>query len=486
MIERTLAGGEQRWPWLFVGYFAFQALWRRLIGGALGLDEAQIMLDGRSLAWGYGPQPPLYGWLQWGFFRLIPDPLLAMALLKDALLAGTFLAVYALLRSAHPPRVAGLASASMLLLPQVAWESQRALTHSVLVTAIAAGAVLVFWTRVLEARRGADAGFGALLGLGLLSKANFLVLPLALWLTAWGTRELRPRLRPAGVAVAVAVAAAIAVGPAFWALQHPDIALSSAFKLRRAPDQAMPVVAARGLGALAAAVIGFLALPAAVLAGLRWRFGVAGAAPPPRGALERFLMRAMLVALALTALAVLGSGATAAKGRWLQPMLFLAPPLATLWLLPRVSTAGARWLERAIVTVAVLATLALPVALLTGLPGDPARGGAPVEALVRELPAGGRVLADPEWLAGNLAYRRPAWSVERARGAALGSREAAVLVWAEERSRDAGTGAELAAGIAARSGRSVRLEEARRIVLPYPWQPDASFVAFIAPLVAAP
>ena len=57
------------WPLAFVGYFLFQAVWRRATGGALGLDEAQIILDGRGLAWGYGAQPPLSGWLQWAFFR---------------------------------------------------------------------------------------------------------------------------------------------------------------------------------------------------------------------------------------------------------------------------------------------------------------------------------------------------------------------------------------------------------------------------------
>ena len=63
----------------------------------------------------------------------------------------------------------------------------------------------------------------------------------------------------------------------------------------------------------------------------------------------------MVVGLALAAVAVLVTGATATKGRWLQPLLFLAPPLATLWLLPRVSEAGARWLGRAVAALAVLA-----------------------------------------------------------------------------------------------------------------------------------
>ena len=224
------------WPLAFVGYFLFQAVWRRATGGALGLDEAQIILDGRGLAWGYGAQPPLYGWLQWAFFRLIPDPILAMALLKNALLASTFLLVYRLLRSAHPPRVAGLAAASMMLLPQIAWESQRALTHSVLCTTLAAAAALVFWTRVLPRRPGAHLLFGLVVGLGMLAKANFVFVPVALVLAAASLPELRRGLSPAGIAAAGAVAAAICVGPAIWAFRHPDVAFASTYKLRRDPE----------------------------------------------------------------------------------------------------------------------------------------------------------------------------------------------------------------------------------------------------------
>jgi len=289
--------GERRrellWAASFPAYFLLQALWRRAIGGSLGLDEAQIILDGRALAWGYGPQPPRYAWLQWGFFRAFPDPLLAMAFLKAALLSGTFLAVYALVRTAHPPRTAWLAAASMLLLPQIAWESQRALTHSVLATTLAATALLVFWTRVLEGRRWADLLFGAVLGLGLIAKANFLFVPLALWLAAAAMPELRRRLRPAGIAVSVVVAAAIAAGPALWVIRHPGLATASLYKLRQAEGMAPAVAALEGLGSLAGAAGGFLALLAVVGGLVLWRCrGPRPAAPAPL--LDRFLIRLAL------------------------------------------------------------------------------------------------------------------------------------------------------------------------------------------------
>ncbi len=473
------------WPASFPLYFLFQAFWRRLLGGSLGLDEAQIILDGRRLAWGYGPQPPLYAWLQWGFFQVVPDPLIAMALLKAALLSGTFLAVYALVRTAHPPRVAWLAAASLALLPQIAWESQRALTHSVLATTLAAASALVFWTQVLGRRRGGDVLFGAVLGLGLLAKANFAFVPLALFFAAASMPELRPRLRPPGIAVSVAVAAAIVAVPAFWMLHHPELALASLYKLRQADGASRIAAALEGLGSLAGAAGGFLVVLAVVGGLIFWRCRRPGPASPAP-LLDRFLIRLALVGLALAVVAVLLSGATSAKDRWLQPVLYVAAPAATLWLLPRLSWAGVRWLGRVVVVAAMLVVLVLPVHLVTGTPGKPARGNAPVAELIGGLdpllPPGVRVVADPEWLAGNLFYRRPGWAVAAAGAAELAPGETVLLVWTDDPAR----GAVLAADLGARSGRALVLGEATRLDAPYSWQPSERLTLYAAPLAPAP
>jgi 4-amino-4-deoxy-L-arabinose transferase-like glycosyltransferase len=477
------AAGDRFWPLVFGLYFLFQTFWRWSIGGALGLDEAQMMLNGQRLAWGYGSQPPLYGWLQWAAFRIVPEPLLAMALLKNALLAGTFLAVYRLLRSAHPPKVAGLATASLMLVPQFAWESQRALTHSVLATTLAAVATLVFWTRVLPRRRGADLLFGAAVGLGLIAKANFVFVAPALWLAAASLAPLRAKLRLAGVAASLVVAAAVCAGPLLWVVQHPDLALGSADKLEFDRELPAAVAAGRGLAAFAVAVGGFLVVPAVVLGLFGWCFRRPGVAPAP-GMLERVLVRVMAVGLGLALLAVLASGSTDARDRWLQPVLLFAAPVATLRLLPRVTEAGGRWLGRVAAGLAVLAAAALPFAL-TGAPGRAARGGAPVAALADEIaaryPEAGRVFTDSEWLGGNLLYLRPGWRVERAATATVAPGEAGLLVVEGRKTPEA-----LAAAIAARAGREVELGETATVALPYPRAPEESLVVRMTPLAVGP
>ena len=57
---------------MILGYFLFQALYRRLLGGGLLIDEAQMLLWSREPLGGYGPQPPLYSWLQFAAFRSFP------------------------------------------------------------------------------------------------------------------------------------------------------------------------------------------------------------------------------------------------------------------------------------------------------------------------------------------------------------------------------------------------------------------------------
>lgn len=470
---------DRFWLMVFIGYFAFQAAYRVALGGNLGLDEAQALIEARRLAWGYGAQPPLYDWLQWGVFQALGELLPALSLLKNLLLAITYLAVYALIRSAHPPRVAGLAAASLLLLPQIAWESQRALTHSVLATTLAALSVLIFWTRVLGERRGGYLAFGLLSGLGLLAKANFAFVPVALLLAAASSAEFRPRLRLSGVALGVALAAAIVAVPAAWMLAHPDLALGSAHKFERAAGGA-PLAAARaGLAAFARAAAGFLLLLAVVAGILRWRCasGSRAAARP----LDRFLLRLILAGLGLVAVAVLIVSATNLKDRWLQPVLFLAAPATTVWLLGRTTEAGARWLARTLALAAALVVVALPVHLLTGTPGSPARGDAPIAALAARLPAdqrAGRILADPQWLAANLRYLHPDWRVEDWDTAAPVAGEPVLLIWPGKPDR----GAELGDMLAARAGHRLRLGEAARLAAPYPWQPGETFTLYAAPL----
>ncbi|MFP4125140.1 MAG: glycosyltransferase family 39 protein, partial [Alphaproteobacteria bacterium] len=132
-------------PLLIVAYFALNGLLRTFVPGGLGLDEAELVLHAQRLELGYGPQPPLYGWLQAAAFALFGVEKAALALVKNAVLATAFLAVWAAARGAGADaRLAFAAVLATALVPGITWEAQRALAHTPLALAAAAVALAAF------------------------------------------------------------------------------------------------------------------------------------------------------------------------------------------------------------------------------------------------------------------------------------------------------------------------------------------------------
>lgn len=463
------------WPLVICGYFALQVVWRRLLGAGLNLDEAEILLWSRHLALGYGPQPPLYSWLQWAFLEVIPDRLLALSLLKNLLLAATYLAVWRLLRSAYPDRIAGPAALALFLVPQISWDSQRDLTHSVLATALAAAAALVFWTRALPGRRGGWALLGLLTGLGLLAKANFLVVPAAFVLAAVSLAELRARISLRGLLVATAVTVAVVAVPLAWAIEHPELAFASTHKLAMATRPG-PAAAATGLADLAVALVDLLLVTVIVVGGIGFLRRREAMAAAPAGPLDRLLFRALAIGLALATAGVLASGATNVRSLWLLPLVYLAAPLAAIHLLQRTGAAGARALVRTIGVLALLVFVALGVAIRYGEPGNPALYRAPVaEAaadLVARFPDAERIVAEPDWLAGALVYHRPDLPVVSADdpGAAPPPGARVVAIWWDGDWRD-----RITTGLARAWGGRVALGAPETTSRAFPLQPDEPF-----------
>jgi hypothetical protein len=93
-----------RWLLIWALLLVLLRLWS---SPALELDEAEQMLWSQQLLWGYGAQPPLYTWLQWGVSALLGPGLLALSVLKMGLLASTYAFIWRVAREALPPRMGG-------------------------------------------------------------------------------------------------------------------------------------------------------------------------------------------------------------------------------------------------------------------------------------------------------------------------------------------------------------------------------------------
>ena len=126
-------------------------------------------------------------------FSAVGTNVFALALLKSALLFGIYALVYCAAREIFDrEKPAVLASVSLLLVPNIVWESQRDQTHLILATACAATTLYIFIRLLKTGQPGCYAAFGALAGLGALSKLNYLFFPVSLMLAALSVPKLRP------------------------------------------------------------------------------------------------------------------------------------------------------------------------------------------------------------------------------------------------------------------------------------------------------
>jgi len=392
---------EARFVLAVLAYVCLQVLVRLWTGPSLELDEAEAFYQSRHLAWGYGPQPPLYFWLQWGLFRIFGPELFALALLKALILAVTVLGLFGLLRGEAGAMPAAVAALSLSLLPQVVWEGQRALTHSMLVLLMAVVAAGLF-VRALGTGRWRDhLLLGAALGLGMLSKFNFALWPLGLLSAAVLLPECRGRLRPLRLLATLGVTAVVVAPVGLWMVRNPDLSTGSVRKLEMAPGG----LAARlvGTGDLLMAALSFLGLALLVMGGFALNRRGGGTWPP----VARLLATAGGMAMAVLWVGLLASGATEVAERWLLPMAWVIAPAGILWLWPGLDARGRRALVGTVAGLWLVVVPLLPYASLID-PGYRSADFGPLIERLRARGAGERPLeVESQWVAGNLAFHAP-------------------------------------------------------------------------------
>ncbi|MHC5306991.1 glycosyltransferase family 39 protein [Bartonella sp. LJL80] len=400
-------------------YFAFEAVFVTYISGGAGLDDAELISNISFWNWGYGgSQPPLYTWFAYGLTQIFGVHLALYQFLKFSVLASTFLAVYAGLRCLNvKPTVAAAAMLAMFLLPQIGWESQRALTHSIMGTA---GSAWTFAAFALFSRRQTWLR-AILLGLAcaaaILGKYNGGLFLLALVGGALLTAPIRPCLATRTFPVALLTAVAAMFPALFFMLMHPAGVTERANKLAVGKSGHFLFDRVSGLTDFAMAALSFCSL--ALLVILLF-FGARALAK--KNTLEnamqqddlavRFLSRILLFGICLIALLVVVLGITNVKDRWLQPLLFLAPAYFTLAL------ARLPWSQkyvRAYGVVGACAGLIVPFALYINIattfnradPPEQLLDYASLENALRQQGPFEMILSRRPQLPGNLRLRDP-------------------------------------------------------------------------------
>ncbi|MDR1968892.1 MAG: glycosyltransferase family 39 protein [Burkholderiaceae bacterium] len=316
--------------WLLALAAAHVAL-RVAVSPALKWDEAEQMLWSQHLALGYGAQPPLYTWLQWGVNELFGPGVLALALLKYALIVLACALLWLAAREVMGRRAAWWAAASLWLLPPFGWYAVNDLTHTVLAVAMTCGA---WWLLLRIARRGGSGcqrefvALGLVCGCGMLAKYNF-ALMLAVFIAALlSVRETRRALFGRGWWWAVLAGGLVVAPHGEWLLSHWHSATAGTAQLMAADTRHGR---GGGLADLLVALLDALALWVIVVLlafGSRWwRRPV----PAPELAvpwLRPVFMRYVAFGLVTLLILVLAADMTAFKSRWILPLLVPLPLMA--------------------------------------------------------------------------------------------------------------------------------------------------------------
>jgi 4-amino-4-deoxy-L-arabinose transferase-like glycosyltransferase len=413
MHDPVIEGASQRLgrqlPLVITAYFFLHLAIRVLVSGSTELDEAEQVLLTQHLAWGYGSQPPLYTWLQAAVFGLFGQNVFSLALLKNTLLLSLFLFTFLAAREmAGEDRPACAAMVSLLLVPQIAWESQRDLTHSVLGTAMMAA---TWYAAVRVCRRGQRLDYlllGLFSGLGILGKYNVAVALAALYVAWLSLPELRPRLLNSRLLLSIFLFLLVTGGHLHWMLTHAEDTLRQADTFQRGALTTFWADYLRGGFGLTRAIVSFIAPLIILFVFLFHSKSVSWFRNDDRYA--NLLARTLLFGVVLCLLIVLGFRVTNLKDRWMQPLLFATAIYLSLIFRRQLAERGLRRLLTLAAAIGLVILVLLPSRTLFA---SHMKGrndlNAPFDQLSEALRhAGfeqGNIVASNRWLGGNLSLR---------------------------------------------------------------------------------
>ena len=304
--------------WVALSYFIFNALTQYLISGVADLDQSEQLIASQALLWGYGGQPPLYTWIVHAIFSITGASLMALVLFKAFLLSLTVLAILKIGELFDfSPRQQLITVLGLALIPQIIWESQRDLTHSVMATTMAAW-LLYFVIRTLHALTRQNYVFiGVFTALALLSKYTLVIFIVALLLTLAVHSTYRQRLLHPYILLSIATAGILVTPHAIWVLDNLAQATQATAKLQ------MSGGALQGVSATLGYLVSFLTpLWLFALLLLPWQKAHYQVRFDNH---SKFLIQLFLAVTVIALLIVILTQSANFKDRWFLPLLFFTP-----------------------------------------------------------------------------------------------------------------------------------------------------------------
>ncbi len=324
-IRNTLSARPETVLWLIALYYVAAVVIRVLRVEGLQNDEAEQLVESQYLLLGYGRQPPFYNWLQYGVIHLIGPSILALSILKNGLLFLTCLFYGLAARIVVKDKaLIGSAMLGVLAIPAVTVLAQRDLSHAVATMCSIAFFLYVFLRTLKAPSLAGYALTGLAIGIGAITKYNFVVLPLAAWLAVFAEPTLRKHLFDRRIALTVVIALVICLPHAVWIIEHFKAATSGTIaEMREDASHNGVFDRLRGLVMIVTSTLdGGLPLVAFFLFAFRRDLLASLRAQNPAA---RVLILTFGFSLLIIAIIAVSLRATTITQKWLSPFLLLLP-----------------------------------------------------------------------------------------------------------------------------------------------------------------
>ncbi|WP_374830299.1 ArnT family glycosyltransferase [Daeguia caeni] len=298
------------------------------VSNGAGLDDAEQLANMDYLDWGYGgSQPPLYTWLAHFMAALFGTNLFTLQLVKFGLLASLFVSVfYGLRLLGFSNTVSAAGMLGLFLIPQIGWESQRALTHSVAGTTACGWILLTFAWHMHRQNAVSALLFGLAMAAAPLGKLNATFFIVMVLVTGLSIAPYRKVLLSRLSCITLLGFLLVLAPTAFWMLTHKTSVIARSGKLQIGATGNALLDRLTGAVNLFQSTILFLSVALIVAAFVATiYFARSERLTTPRSAGELFMRRIVLIGLGIVLAGVLVTGASHIKDRWLQPILFLGP-----------------------------------------------------------------------------------------------------------------------------------------------------------------
>lgn len=347
--------------WLILGYFALSVILRLTRSDALQPDEAEQIFQSQYLLMGYSRQPPFYNWLQIGMFDLVGPSILGLSLLKNLLLALTCIIFGLAARTLLKDRdMATAAMLGVLTMPAIIVMVQRDLTHAVALFCFVALFLLTYFRTLTKPSLLAYLATGMVVGLGIITKYNFVILPAAAIIAALADAEFRKRVIDWRLIPALVIAGLICLPHMLWVLNNVETATAGTISAMR-EDGSGNALFDRVEGLLSIIISALQGtIPTLIFFAIAFP-GQVRSAWQAQNRWTRLTGITLLVCLAIVAVIALGFGASSIRQKWLAPFLMLFP----LYVCLKLDAAGVEariGLKR--LTIAVLSVTTLFIVYL--------------------------------------------------------------------------------------------------------------------------